>query len=230
MLILSTRLLERHVFNSFIYEFEDVVAQIENATICPVRSKQAGKALRLGSRLFNRAISGTCLHRHRIGLFEEESLDYKVDLLVIPVLFAYQCNILKALPRWREKCKRAVAVLFEFWPPSMSHIPTRSGLEFLREFDHVFVANSSCTTVIQECIGQPTHYLTHAVDALRFCPESINADRPIDVYYMGRRSPVTHSAFLELSRDPSFFYYYSVVTDGQIHRPCVTSRIEGDDP
>jgi hypothetical protein len=216
VLILSTRLLERRVFNSFIYEFEDVVAQMENAIICPVRSKQAGKAFRLGTRLLNSAISGTCLHQHRMGLFEEESLDYEVDLLVVPVLSAYQCDILKSLPRWRERCKHAIAVLFEFWPPLLSHVPTLAGLGFLKGFDHVSVANATCVPMIEDCTGEPASYLTYAVDAFRFCPESLSSSRPVDVYYLGRRSPVTHSALVDLSRDPSFFYYYSTVTDGEI--------------
>jgi hypothetical protein len=216
VVILSTRLLERRVFNSFVYEFEDVVARMEDAIILPVRRKQAGRVSRLSARLLNRAISGTYLHRSRLGLFEEETLDGKVDLLVVPVLSAYQFDILKAVPRWREKCTKAVAVFFECWQPSLSEIPTSAGLEFLRDFDHVFVANSSSTSVVQERIKQPASYLTYAVDAFRFCPESTNTSRPIDVYYMGRRSPMTHSALLDLGRQPGFFYYYSAVNDGDV--------------
>jgi hypothetical protein len=49
----------------------------------------------------------------------------------------------------------------------------------------------------------------------RFAPTSINQPRPIDVCNIGRRSPVTHRALLELTeREQSFYYYDTVAASG----------------
>jgi hypothetical protein len=49
------------------------------------------------------------------------------------------------------------------------------------------------------------------VDALRFCPHPNPPARFIDVCGIGRRSPVTHDALLELARERGMFYFYDTI-------------------
>jgi hypothetical protein len=74
--------------------------------------------------------------------------------------------------------------------------------------------------------GRPCSYLPLAADVLRFAPVSGEAPRPIDVCNIGRRSPVTHAALLELAKQRSIFYFYDTVAASGDDRRQRTFRVD----
>jgi hypothetical protein len=110
---------------------------------------------------------------------------------------------------WRKKCRIAVCVLEEIWAGELHK--WRGHLKILSQFDHILVSCSGSVRKVQDAIGRPVSYMPPAVDSIRFCPYPNPPARSIDVYYLGRKSPVTHQALLRMAEQRRIFYIYDTI-------------------
>lgn len=218
VLVLSRRNIESHVSRVFHYEFEDVIRTIDTVDIlAPVASRRGS----------NNAWPRRVLHKLRTSanLYITHGR-IKPDFDAMPVdkeydLFFYICRSprdlvrLQALPHWRTRCHKAVCWLDEVWMKSLERF--RPYLDILQEFDHVFTACFYSVPVIAQALQKPCHFMASGVDTLRFCPYPLVPHRPIDVYYIGRRSTTIHRALLEAAKRDNLFYIYDTVADFSIY-------------
>ena len=222
VLLLSMRRLADLVAFCLQYELEDVFAEVTGADRVDAgdpasleRSRRAYKLARFatGSRRFARRWGP------RPSTVRLER-DYE---LFFPVFnHVHELFALAAVPDWRRRCRVAACFINELW----AHLLPGYLLELLAEFDHVFVGVSHIVGDVERIVGRPCTYLPLAVDVLRFAPSPERPDRAIDVCNIGRRSPVTHGALMDLAREGRFFYYYDTVAASGAGRKERTFRVD----
>lgn len=207
VLLLSMRRLHDLVAFSMQYELEDVLTDVAGADRVEAgdraaleRSRRAYKLARMatGSRRLARALAPAPA---TVRLRRDYELFFPVFNNV------WELHALATLPDWRAHCHRAACFVNEIW---LDYWPGYL-LELLAEFDHVFVGVDGPVAEFARALGRPVSYLPLAVDVLRFAPNPGPTPRPIYVCNIGRRSPVTHRALLELARSQRSFYYYDTV-------------------
>ena len=138
--------------------------------------------------------------------------------------------MLDALPNWRDRCGLAICVLEEVWTVDLErHMPL---VRTLSEFDLIGCAFADTCEALHRITGKPVIHLPGAADMVRFSPDSLAADRPIDVYCMGRRRPEIHDRLLKLIKDRAGFYLYDsatkppVAADHAVHRDLLANLVQ----
>jgi hypothetical protein len=130
VLLFSLRNLVQHVSFCQRYEFEDVIAEVDNVDLVVPRrpaERSEGRIVRYRNRL---------LGYDRPVIDGEIRVNKEYDLffaLVRPGDFKY-LRLIKGL---RERCRKLVCLFDELWPddiPRMSH----SNFEFMQGFDYIF--------------------------------------------------------------------------------------------
>jgi len=224
VLQLSMRRIHDLVASCLPYEFEDVVAEVTGADrIEPVDfsvlefSRRVYKLTRLATRSQRLAramvpwLDGPRITR-AIPRLSAPKLTRQYELFFPVFNHPYELFALFAVPDWRKHCRLAACFISEIWIHEMPDYL----LELLAEFDHLFLGVSHPTAATGRIVGRPCTYLPLAVDVLRFTPFPNLPPRSIDVCNIGRRSPVTHAALLQLARERRIFYYYDTVqTSGE---------------
>jgi hypothetical protein len=189
------------------YEFEDVVAEVTSGDRVEL-DDYAGLELARRIYKFGRLASGS-RHLARAIAPRVSALRLTRDYdLFFPVFnHAFELFALAAVPDWRARCRMAACFITELW----SHQLPEYLLELLSDFDHVFIGVQHPVQDVARIIGRPCTYLPLAADVLRFAPYPSPPPRTIDVCNIGRRSPVTHAALMQLARERRLFYYYDTV-------------------
>ncbi len=210
VLLLSMRRLADLVAYCAQYEFEDVITEVTGADRVEVdgggaleSSRRAYKLLRLStrSRSLSRALAPA---PSTVRL----TRDYE---LFFPVFnHTHELYALQAVPDWRARCRVAACFITEVW----AHLLPGYLLELLSEFDHLFVGTRHCVEDVARITGRPCTYLPQGADVLRFSPWPDQPARAIDVCNIGRRSPVTHAALVELAAARRIFYYFDTFAGG----------------
>jgi hypothetical protein len=121
---------------------------------------------------------------------------------------SYELYSLATVPNWRQRSKKAACFILEIW----SDMLPRYLVDLLKDFDHIFLGCRNSVEDVARMTGRPCTFLPLAADVLRFAPNSIDDERPIDVSYIGRRSQVTHRALIEYARCQELFYFYDTVS------------------
>jgi hypothetical protein len=208
VLMLSMRRVARLVAFSLLYEFEDIVAALTGSDRVDATEQPF---LQLSRRAYKyaRFCTGSPLLARKLAPGPPPiriSRDY--DLFLPMFNHPYELYALAALPNWRKRCRFAACFIVEAW----GHQLPGYLLELLAEFDHVFVASYNVVSDIARIAGKPCSYLPIGADVLMLAPYPQLPPRTIDVCNVGRRSPATHQALLDLaSADPGFFYFYDTV-------------------
>lgn len=132
---------------------------------------------------------------------------------------------------WRQRCKVAVAYLFELWSSTLEQ--DRAYLRLLDQFDHVFLLHGKCLPALPSYTKAPCSLLPVGVDCLLACPYPSPPERVIDVYSIGNRSEAVHRQLLQYGLEGDFFYIYdslassnSLVRDWAEHRSLLTGMIK----
>jgi hypothetical protein len=204
ILLFSHRnIFEPQVWRCSFQEFEKVIQEVDSVDLIAPNAKRwywQGKraALRLGEFVnipLNPGVSTATVDRDYEMFFT--ICDGASDLLH-----------LKALKGWRDRCKKTVCWLPEFY---VKDIPTyKSCIEILRQFDYVvfmYVNNEP----FKEIIKGRGQYLPAGIDTLRFCPYPNPPTRCIDVLSIGRRAPVVHKALMRMAEEDGKFYVYDTI-------------------
>lgn len=206
LLVLSMRRLADLVGYCPIYEFEDLVCELAGAAM----TLPAGLSrLELSRRAYRatRTLTGSRRLASIVARPRRTPVDGHYDLFLAFFNHPHELYALSSVEGWRRRSGFAACYLGEAW----EHLLPVYLLELLREFDHVFVGVRGATGPIARITGRPCSYLPMGVDAVRFCPYPRPSARTIDVCSIGRRSPVTHRALLELARRDGLFYYYDTI-------------------
>lgn len=209
MVVASRRSVAQKVWHASTYEFEDVVAEVDDVAWCLPRPARSGAAGRLVRGAVNRA--GRRVGRDRRAPMSPPA-DPPQDAELFFTVFA-DANEIGMLPHLRPQLQAAdarVAWIVEAWS---CQVPGAADyLRQLRGFDHVIVSNQSAVEAVADVTGVPCSYLPTAVDTLRYAPVGPDSPaRSVDVVSYGRRLPGTHAPLLQALRDGSLYYHYDTV-------------------
>ncbi|MBM6593204.1 glycosyltransferase [Microvirga pudoricolor] len=213
----------REPFNSQSFEFFDVISSVEAVdVIAPFgRPYTDGWKTRpsphfLASDLAYRLASAakTFLGLPRVPSFSPVSVEKDYDLFFYMCQFPNDLANLQNIKGWRKRSKKAAAFVLESWS-SLFHT-TRGELKLLDDFDHVFVLNKSSIEALGSYTKAPCSFLATAADCLKASPFPNPPRRDVDVYSMGRRSPVIHDQLLRMMQDDGRFYVYDVWKHGVV--------------
>lgn len=215
VLMLSQRNLYDHVSRSGGYEFEDVICKSDAVDVfTPCNSYE------LSSHVF-RAIKYLTRSSQLANILKPDPnpivLDRDYDLFFVLCASAWDLLSVRSIKNWRKRCRKAVCYIDEIWRKDI-HL-WKPILELLKDFDHVFLTYNGSVQEVAEIIQRPCTYLPLAVDAIEFSPYPGSPERSIDVYNMGRRSPITHHALLRLSEAEGSFYHYDTFKSFSVINP-----------
>ena len=212
-LIFSQRNLTRiQPFRCAHFEFEDVISQIDNTFVLSPRIDPSSRRQAFAKEL---------------AYHSPVKLNPGVERVTLPAdfdLFLAICgnptDLLRihAIGDWRSRCKKAVCLIDEVWAREVRNY--RNYLRMLREFDLVVLYYSQSVGPVDEMIGESKcTFLPPGVDTIRFCPYPDPPKRAVDVYGVGRRSAVTHKAFLGMAAQRGMFYVHDSTSADHVLDP-----------
>ncbi|MBS1152357.1 MAG: hypothetical protein H6Q89_4055 [Myxococcaceae bacterium] len=211
VLLLSMREISDLVANCGIYEFEDLIASVTVADVARpanFENLELGRRAYKATRRLNQVAAIAPVIRPALGALK---LTRTYDLFFPVFNNPWELYALHALDGWRSHSEVAICFITELWADSLPDYL----LELLKDFDHILLGMSEPTAEVARITGRPCSYLPLGVDALKFCPQSPLGPRAIDICGLGRRSPITHRALLELAKQQDLFYFYDTIrTDG----------------
>lgn len=206
------------------YEFEDIICQIDSVDVLtPVPNKW----FRYGNRIAQRLAKDNliCLNP---GI---RKIKLQVDYDLLFAVIGYPKDLLNfnAIMNWKDRCKVSICLLDEFWVNQLSK--EEVFLRALSKFDCVMLYYGQTVKALNEAIGGKCFYLPPGIDAIKFCPYPESPKRFIDVCSIGRRSELTHQAFLGMAKENGIYYVYDTLRahemiDAKQHRFSVASMLK----
>ena len=217
-LLFSQRGIGTPVWRAAQFEFEDVIAAVDDVELLAPAGRARPAPVDLGARFVNRARRAAGRPR-RGPMFTEpamqrEELTRDYDLLFCVIDFPWHLDYLRALPDWRARCRTAVCYLSDMWTPWVERYADY--LSVLQEFDHVFALNGRVIEPLAALSRRSCDVLPPAVDAFRFCPYPEPPARAISWYSFGRRSPQVHSLLLGRAERDRRLYLHDTVAGGTV--------------
>jgi hypothetical protein len=211
--ILSSRVKNNFIFNSCLYEFEDIIAEVDNVDLINLAPSNAL------SVFAQKVVKKTAQYVYPCTqmsppLDSKIDLEKEYDILFVILDFPYSIINVNLINQWRKKCKIAVCYIIELWHTELQKF--HNYLTYLNNFDFIFLGHSQIVEDVEKIAKRPCAYLAPASDTIKFCPTSVNSDRFIDVTTMGRRSAATHEALLSLSQKGNFFYHYDSLNSSDL--------------
>ncbi|WP_424930066.1 glycosyltransferase family protein [Amaricoccus tamworthensis] len=202
-------------WNGVPYEFLNVIAGIEDATIVAPPPLRRDLGLNYSAMEFLRNAGGELADQARRavrgkfpGVMQPVTIDQDYDVCFFMCQFSKNLGDMEQVKNWRARSKLAVAFVLETWSSQFAR--RKADLAILNEFDHVFVLNASSIPELKKYVTAPVSFLATGADALASCPHPANAPRVVDILSMGRRRPEVHEAALKLVRDRDIFYIHDI--------------------
>jgi len=194
------------------FEFEDVVAQVDDAVVLTPRIDPSTR-------------------RQSIAKTVAYHTPFKLNPGVSPVplpenfeLFFAICGNptdllrINAIGDWRSRCRKAICLIDEVWAREVRAY--RNYLRMLRQFDLVVLYYSQSVGPVDEMIGEKKcTFFPPGVDTIRFCPYPDFPARLVDIYSIGRRSAVTHKAFRNIAAQRGMFYLHDSTSADRVLDP-----------
>jgi Glycosyl transferases group 1 len=223
VLLLSQRRIADLVAFCVGYEFEDIFVAITSAHRIDATDLPGLEFSRRAYKLA-RLASGSPRLARRVAPYPRGKVVLERDFELFFAVFShtYPLYSLATIPNWRQRCRKAACFITEVW----SSLGEEYLLELLSGFDHIFLGSQHSVQDMTSVTGRPCTYLPLAVDVPRFAPISLDQPRPIDVCNIGRRSPVTHQALLEVAERQQNFYYYDTVAASGADMKQRTFRVD----
>ncbi len=213
ILVVSVRGFRFQVANCTIYEFEDIICDLDR-----VKLYAPTQEFDLARRIYRLAkyATGSQNVASAIAPFPTEVvLDHEYDLLFVTCDNPWQLHLLESVKNWRDKCRHKACFIMETW--KLNFNDWRLAHEPFKNFDHIFLGTANGVETYSEVTGLPCDYLAPAIDALQFCPYPNPPQRMIDVCCVGRRLEETHRALYQRSQcSDNFFYYYDTINNGKL--------------
>ena len=215
VLIWSLRNIQNFVYNACLYEFEDIVAAVDDVDI------MAPPAYNSTQRIINKTVVMATQKIKSKALTNVNpyvgSIDlwYEYEIYFVILDFPWYAASINLLKNWRRRCRFAVCYIIETWSTDVPQLA--NVIAFFNQFDLICVGTYNILPAISKMASRPCMFLAPGIDTLKFYPNLDASNRMIDVCSLGRRSPVTHSALLTLADQTSFFYYHEL-TSGSVAR------------
>lgn len=203
------------------YELEDVVAEVTGADRMEITDYAAVENARRVYKAGRKLVRSRALARSFTPRLRAPRLTRDYDLFFPVFNHPFELWALAAVPDWRARCKVAACFISEIW---IQELPEYL-IELLGDFDHLFIAMQHPVGEVARIVGKPCSYLPLAADVVRFSPYPAPPPRMIDVLNLGRRSPVTHAALIQLARERRLAYYYDTVRAGGAHGKQLTFSV-----
>ncbi len=219
--IISWRLVAPRVSRCGIFQFEDVLAQIDAVDIVAPQASLADPrwALKLTTAARRARLPTKWLAGRRIPPLRKE-----YDLLFVVCESAADLKHMGPLEPWLERSRKSICYLGEMW---RNQTPKKgsAGARCLAQFDHVLLTCFGTIEALSQEIERPVSYLPPAVDSLFFCPHPQPPQRCIDIYNMGRRSESTHRATKALAAERNLFYLHDTLRGNNFADPVEHRRL-----
>lgn len=225
--VVSLRGPVREISRALIYEFEDAIAALDSTDLVgPSRTRAPTRSAYLAKRALTRWRG---LPRVAPASRAFAATQRLYDLLVVPIEAMQDLFLFGDLEPLLAGARQRVCWLVELWANDLPR--HRGALPLLQQFDAVAVGCQGSVEPLRKLLGKPCFYLPPAVDTLRAWPGAQPPPRHIDVYSMGRRSPRTHAALLQLAEQRGWFYAYDTVRgntaiDPAEHRALLANMIK----
>lgn len=200
--IFSQRHLQKLVSRCAEYEFEDLICEVDEAELVvpePYRS------FVVGQKIANRIARHISVASVNPGL-RKLRINRKYDLFVAITESPRDLLSMNAIEGWSRCCRTSVCWLPEVWPGELHKF--KGHLKILSRFDYVVLNCSASVEPVQDAIPSSCCHMPPGIDTARFCPYPDPPVRCIDVYSLGRKSPVTHQALLKMAEQRKIFYIY----------------------
>ena len=227
ILIWSQRNIQNYIFNSCLYEFEDLIKSVDSANLlAPPQYNFWEKGIR-------KVIKNHTKHFDKLTYinpyFDRIHLEEKYDLFFSIIDFPYNLSSINLIKNWRSNCQIAVCYIIEIWHQDLPKI--QNFIKFFQNFDLICLGHSQIVKDVEKIVGRPCIYVPPGVDAAKFYPQ--NKERAINLCSLGRRSSLTHQALLKLAEQEDFFYYYDHIVGGdlrikeyQAHRTLIANLLK----
>ncbi|WP_414623653.1 glycosyltransferase family protein [Calothrix sp. CCY 0018] len=210
ILIVSMRGFQSEAFRSAEYEFEDVINSFDYADLLSPNYVPS-----LKSQIKKKVANCTGLALNKSNLLrsgcEELVIDKEYDLIFFICQHFWDLTCINNIKGWRDKCKKAVLWIDEIWAKELEDRKTELCFKLAKDFDYIYTTQSESVNAISQLVQRPCYSLPYAVDAVKFCPYPQVPQRHIDVYSVGRRSPMMHNSLLKLTERDNFLYLYDTL-------------------
>jgi Glycosyl transferases group 1 len=222
VLIWSPRGYDRNLWRCGQFEFEDVVREIDDVDLVAPTALERGQgfaARRL--REVSQRLAKVDFHFQDVPPQTRLTRDY--DLFFFYAQNLNDLHLLKRLPDWRSRARKAVCLLEELWIKDLEHgrVPRQ-----LRKFDALVVNFHGSVERLQEVTKLPCTWVPAGVDALRFFPGIPAPARSIDIFGMGRRSDVAHSALSAHASEHGWTYLFDTVDPARVRDSASAHRVQ----
>ncbi len=230
-MIWSLRNIQNFVYNACLYEFEDIIDEIDDADIV------APPSYNLFNRIINKTIVSKTQRCKPLSLTSinpyGSSIDlwYEYDIYFVILDFPWYVSSINLLKNWRKRCRFAVCYIVEVWNTDIQKLS--NFMAFFDEFDLICVGTYHVLDAVKSLANCPCMFLAPGIDTVKFHPSFSQDDRPIDVCSLGRRSSVTHDALLSHAEQAPFFYYHELtsgsvlrIDNHQAHRTLVANLLK----
>ena len=228
----SLRNIQNFVYNSCLFEFEDIISEVDAAkTVAPPQYDWLGK-------LINKTVVSKTRRLKSVPLtgvnpyIKADTLEDEYDVYFVTLDFPWYVSSVNQLKGWRKKCKLAVCYIVEIWTEDLPKMA--KFMDFFDQFDLICIGTHHVLEDVQKMISTPCMFLPSGVDTMKFYPNFESGKRrSIDVCSLGKRSAATHDALLNKAEKESFFYYHELtdgsvlrVDDHQAHRTLVANLLK----
>lgn len=209
ILLFSQRNIYHNHYRCANYEFEDIVGDIDSVEILAPRPN---KRFKYGTGFAQRmAVHSGIIFNPGIPKIK---IKKNYDLFFAVCTFPRDLLQLSAVEGWREQCGKAICWLNEIWISEIRKYECY--LRILAQFDSVMVNCSQTVDGVNAVIGGKCFFAAPGIDAILFSPYPEAPQRVIDVYSIGRRSPVTHEKIIRMMSESGIFYVYDTIRGEQV--------------
>lgn len=212
VLMFSQRNIYKSHYRCALYEFEDIIRQVDSVELL---APQPNKWFKYGNRISQR-LAASYAFAPNPGI-PKIRIKGSYDLFFVVCQFPKDLLHIENVEGWRNHYKTSICWLNEIWVSEIYKY--RYYLKILSKFDYVIVNLSQSINAINEIIGGKCFYLPFGIDAILFCPYPKAPQRCIDVYSIGRRAEETHQALLRMVKENKIFYVYDTIDGDQVINP-----------
>ena len=166
--IVSLRGINKHAAWCSNYEFEDVIAGVDDVDVYTL---EPGTAYDTRQWFARRMVWKPGLRRLTPFLnpgLKKVVLDRDYDLFVFVCMNPSDLIYLSAVEGWKDRCRKRVCYMVEFYAGWVKEYAYH--LSLLKDFDFVTQSFSSCIAAVAAASGRPCHAVPLGVDTQRYTP------------------------------------------------------------